>query len=316
MVKQSRVQSRRKRSKGKNQNNGIYGEIQPCIDFIKKQLYSPCKDPFSRYSIVKTLSGGKSGASVYLVKNNKTGTNAILKSYAEINIKSKDADRPLRDIYTTCAMSKTDGFPTVLDIGKMCPNNMYIVSGVVPGQPMLSIDPTKLTHKQFASILLQLINIFYKAEKKLGIFLHNDLHPDNIFIDMKDCSPKTITHGSLKFKITCPKVTVIDFDLAVSGEYKKNLRAYKTIKGIYFLPIKLMKWVTKYTGKRSLLPILQKSFTGENRDMVIWNVYYQVFSILNSRTHGKDVNIVQERCKSAKNCFSHPFLKILQVNKN
>jgi hypothetical protein len=121
---------------------------------------------------MKKLGGGKSGAIITIAKHIDTNKNGILKIYqSEIYNSSETDTRPLREIYTACVMSGTEGFPTVYDFGKLIDTNgdrrehLYLISEIVSGKPMSIIDMKQFNTEQMASILLQLLNLLFVARQ-------------------------------------------------------------------------------------------------------------------------------------------------------
>ena len=297
-----------------------------CIELMKKK-FQEISNLETEYEIIQVLNGGKSGASIQKVRHRTTGEEVVLKiyktdKYNPIDLDPKTVSRPVREIYTTCVMSGTEGFPTVYDFGiitdKEDKNNyLYLISELVSGEPMNEVDMSRFSSEQKASILLQLLNLLYVAKHKLGKFIHNDLHPGNIFIDTGKFYTSEINFGPTdrrKFKQPHPKVTIIDFDLSVSKRYSKdpNLR-----HGIA-LPASVFEWISKIFkfNITQIGKILTKSSIGETEDLTIWNVYYIGLSMLqwqqsHSRITEDDINKVIHdavMCDNLEGCLSHPYI--------
>ena len=89
------------------------GNVNFSDEYMQKK-FKQISDPLSQYKIIRKLGGGKSGAIVSIVNHIDTKKNAILKIYqSEIYNPLETDSRPLREIYTACVMSGTEGFPIV-----------------------------------------------------------------------------------------------------------------------------------------------------------------------------------------------------------
>ena len=114
-----------------------YPTSTKCEEYMQKK-FEQVSYPQTEYKIMKKLGGGKSGALITIAKHIDTDKNAILKIYqSEIYNPSETDTRPLREIYTACVMSGTEGFPTVYDFGKLIDTNgdrrehLYLISEIV-----------------------------------------------------------------------------------------------------------------------------------------------------------------------------------------
>ena len=295
---------------------------EKCIQLMKEK-FQKISDLEREYTSVLKLSGGKSGATIEIVKHTESGKFVVLKIYKSekynpLDLEEKTVSRPIREIYTTCVMSGTEGFPIVYDFGiltdKKDKNNyLYLISELVSGEPMSKVDMAKFSPEQSAAVLLQLLNLLYVARQKLGSFIHNDLHPDNIFIDKSKCAAKINFGTRTKFKLPCPKVSIIDFDLAVSKKYSSDPNPRK---GLLFLPISVLEWIKKCFNIEDISSVIVKSFSGETEDLVIWNIYYIGLSMLQLKSKGytitKDVvdTLIHDAktCNTLENCFAHPYI--------
>ena len=292
---------------------------EQCIKLMKEK-FQKISDPKSEYTFVARLSGGKSGATIEIVNHVETGKHVVLKIYkAEpynpLDIDTNMGSRPLREIYTTCVMSGTKGFPIVYDFGILTENKsnyLYLISELVSGEPMSRVDMKVFSSQEKASILLQLLNLLFVARDKLGKFIHNDLHPDNIFIDATQFSGK-IKFGERRFMDSKPKVSIIDFDFAVSEKYSRDPNPRKRL-GI--LPLSVVQWISKIFNLTNVGKIIARSSVGETEDLAIWNVYYIGLSMLQLQSQKEDiteddVNALIDNaklCDTLDNCLSHPYI--------
>ena len=292
---------------------------QKCIELMKEK-FDKISDPKSEYTSVEKLSGGKSGATIEIVKHKKTGKEVVLKiykteTYNPLDLDTDKGSRPLREIYTTCVMSGTEGFPLVYNFGILTENKnnyLYLISELVSGEPMSRVNMAAFISEEKAAILLQLLNLLFVAKNKLGIFIHNDLHPDNIFIDSTKYSGE-INFGKRRFKESKPKVSIIDFDLAVSKKYPQDPNPRK---GMGILPSSVVLWISKIFNLTNMFKILGRSSFGESEDLVIWNVYYIGLSMLQLQSEKEDitehdVNAIidnAELCDTLDHCLAHPYI--------
>lgn len=292
---------------------------EECIKLMKEK-FQYIKDPKSEYTFVAQLSGGKSGATIEIVKHIKTDKDVVLKIYKAETYNPFDIDtdmgsRPLREIYTTCVMSGTKGFPIVYDFGILTENKnnyLYLISELVSGEPMSKVDMKIFSSQEKASILLQLLNFLFVARDKLGKFIHNDLHPNNIFIDATEFSGE-IKFGEKRFMDSKPKVSIIDFDFAVSEKYPQDPNPRK---GMYTLPLSVIQWINKIFNFTNVTKIVTRSFAGKTEDLVIWNIYYIGLSMLQLESENQDiteddVNVLIDNakwCNTLDNCLAHPYI--------
>jgi len=291
-----------------------------CIELMKEK-FQKISNPKSEYTFVTQLSGGKSGAIIEKVRHKETGKDVVLKIYKSepynpLDIDTDMGSRPLREIYTTCVMSGTKGFPIVYDFGILIENKsnyLYLISELVSGEPMSRVDMTVFSSQEKASILLQLLNLLFVAREKLGRFIHNDLHPDNIFIDATQFSGK-IKFGEKRFMDSKPKVSIIDFDFSVSEKYPQDPNPRKRM---YTLPMSVIQWIHNIFNLTNVTKILVKSFNkGETEDLVIWNVYYIGLSMLQLQSQKQDITeddvdaIIDNAklCDTLDNCLAHPYI--------
>jgi len=296
-----------------------------CIQLMKEKFKEISDPEETEYTCVSTLSGGKSGAIIKIVKHKKSGKNVVLKIYKSkkydpIDLEENTVSRPVREIYTTCVMSGTEGFPIVYDFGILTDKKdkndyLYLISELVSGEPMSKLDMTTFSPEQSAAVLLQLLNLLYVAKDKLGLFIHNDLHPDNIFIDKRKCYEGKINFGKqirIKFKTPCPKVSIIDFDLAVSKKYSSN----PTTRYGLFLPFSVLQWIKKCFDTDDIAAVITKSSDAETEDLVIWNIYYIGLSMLQLKSKGYPITkdavdkFIDEAktCKTLEQCLAHPYI--------
>lgn len=300
-----------------------YPTSTKCEEYMQKK-FEQVSYPQIEYKIMKKLGGGKSGAIITIAKHIDTNKNAILKIYqSEIYNPLEIDSRPLREIYTACVMSGTEGFPIVYDFGKLIDTNgdrrehLYLISEIVSGKAMSIIDMKQFNTEQIASILLQLLNLLFVARDKLGVFIHNDLHPDNIFIDEKKCYLGKIDfRNSIKFMSACPKVSIIDFDLAISEKYPKNHNDRAKFNGV-ILPAAVLEWLSKCFNLKYIPKIIKKSSVATTEDLQLWNVYYMALSALQLEKESKHIitdyemeKIIRESkmCKNLDQCLTHPYI--------
>ena len=253
------------------------------------QEYDKYVDIDKKYTFIKALGGGKSGAYVFLVKNdNKT---CVLKLYA-LRLKNPKnlVDRDLREIFISCNFSDTQGFPNVINYGytyfnreskfwepfvnSLCPNNVinfglynkcyFLVTDFVKGQQLDKINLINMSSKKLVNVLLSLKKLFVTASKKIPNFVHRDLHPGNVIIDDEI-------------------VTIIDFDIASSPYYKYNLDSFRSSTG-YILPQEaILDMLINYVGIVNALLIVELTEPyglTVSPDFRIWLIYKILFEIV------------------------------------
>ena len=102
----------------------------------------------------------------------------------------------------------------------------------------------------------------------------------------------------------------------MSSKYPRDPSSRKTTQG-FVLPEAVLNWVARYIGYPNLSTLVQRARVGETEDMVICNVYYLLFDLLirfkedpRNATSEEIRRIVKQLpvCKTAAECFAHPFL--------
>lgn len=303
----------------KIQKSGIMGDYIGCKISVNniKNKYVP--DLATKYEYQNSLGGGKSGAYVFLVKDIDTKELKILKLYA-LRINGTIGDRDEREIFTTCSMSGTYGFPIVYDYGmtdynyksgetksfwhqyysdffqcveekdrisniKLYTKVYYIVTSLSSGMELAKYDLTKARPEQLISIIYQLSVIFNSADNNMDYFRHNDLHPGNIFIDDKyediiyyDKSDREV------IPIKGPKVSIIDFDLAITYDYDENLAKGRKIAGQYIIQQATIELLNKYLGLENTIFLIDHTknlggITG-NDDFRLLYLYFILFETI------------------------------------
>lgn len=273
-----------------------YGSFSNCKEHVRNMQHdNKVNNLDDEYKLIKPLGGGKSGAYVFLAKDIKTDKDVVLKLYTlRLLNPRKLVDRDLREIFISCTLSGTNGFPKVYNFGytyfdrsssfwkgfsddlSICPDpafikpNLYnkcyfLVSDFFQGKSLEKINLLTLSPKTLIDILHQIKDLLVIATKKIPKFIHKDLHPGNILIneDMK--------------------VTIIDFDIANSAQFKYNLDSFRSHTG-YILPQEaLLDMLVKYIGIKNTFYLVEKtaplaSFI--NSDFRIWYVYKILFEVI------------------------------------
>ena len=304
-------------------------------DYFNKDL--PMKTPLTDYTIIKTFSGGKSGAIVMLVKHKEDSeyTN-VLKIYPFSDRDAKGAimvERTRRELDTICKMSGTHGFPVVFDFGKMIYNgteSFYVVMNQMTGIELGNLDLLTLTANDIRNVLVQILKLLFDAKKKLGDnFQHNDFHPGNLFVDSKKRITRPIQFDDAKtfFLRDSPEVSVIDFDMIQSKEYSKNLSSRKKTNGT-LLPLSVYELIRKFVGLQNVDLILEYSYCGlAKEDIQIFNVYLTLFSVV-EKFYREGNSLLQvetselqtflsslSQCRNVNDCVQLPMLSQLNTIK-
>ena len=298
-----------------NNKVGVYGDYLRCSSTMGQINKNFSSDLSKKYTITRSLGGGKSGAYVFLVNDISQKKSYILKLYA-LKILDAIQDRDVREIFTTCALSGSYGFPIVHDYGttqynsaspfwktfktsyidcvpdtlkvkdvKLYTRVYYIVTEIAGGKELSDKNLAGYKSYELISILYQLAIVFKNAKDKLPFFLHNDLHPGNIYID--DEFIDKLIYVNNETKVTGPKVSIIDFDLAITDEYPKNLAKGRQYVGKYLIQEAMMKLLNIYFGVDNTIAIINYTsrlwhppFLHSNDDFRMWYVYKVLFELI------------------------------------
>jgi serine/threonine protein kinase len=269
---------------------------------------------------VKVFSGGKSGAYIILVE--KDGHKCILKVYPDTYGEHGKIlnERPFREISTLCALSGVDGFPCMISRGcasipsawrlpikGVCP---FVIMSLAEGEELTKIDLRKFSPQQAVGIVLQIIKILENAQQRLGSdFEHFDLHPDNIFIQSQKCTkPEHIVSRFGTLTVSCPAVSIIDFDLVNSqklfghrSEFMKVLHEQTEKKlGKAQVPERTIAFIAKWLGIKASVDLVShlNNLGISSTDIRNWLVISQV--ILKIAGVAEDLH----DCKTLKECVN------------
>jgi hypothetical protein len=285
--------------------------ISECIEILIKSKNTPPTEVTKLYKLEKILGGGKSGALVCIVKEKVR--RYVLKYY------SGDNNRSLRDIICMCRLSGIEGFPRVYKMGyTLAPkewmngsNNgddrgFYVLMSVMGGEELSKMN-IKMGVEKALNVSLSILHRLIKARNALGDdFEHYDLHPNNIFVDMKKCDKEVLLTSSGRYKVECPPVYIIDFDLAkASGikcipddeEHKKKKEGYF---GILSTLVPKATWSFTMKWKDSILGtynIISKASGISNTDIRNWIVISSVIFEENGIMDTVDT------CRTAEECI-------------
>lgn len=268
-----------------NNNDVILGSHFACKKTLS-ELDNNVVNINKKYDIIKKLGGGKSGAFVFLVSDKKTKEKYILKLYV-LGILGKIGDRDVREIFTCCNFSGTDGFPKLHDAGVTycevndywndfldeyfnCANAdgkknikigsfynpaYYMVTELVSGSELIKINPFAFNIKKRLIILMKIAQAMMNARKKSPGFIHNDLHPGNIFInDSTENMPDKINENN--FNNAYPKITIIDFDISISIDYAQQLIESRQLFGKLLVQEAIVSFLTNIFGNYVALRIV------------------------------------------------------------
>ena len=178
--------------------------------------------------LLTEFSSGKSGSAVYSV-DIKTD-NEVVKSfiYKQSSYKQRSAPREFINSMILSKQLATEfhkyagdyvPFPTVYDMFIM--NNGVTFSMLfdkfsAPRYVSLNEYFNKETTNigMVVNVILNLLFILYVVHQKFPFFQHQDMHPDNIFIDTVVEKKINVKLGNYEIKII-PNIYLIDFDLVV-----------------------------------------------------------------------------------------------------
>ena len=191
-------------------------------------------DVTSEYTPEGMLGSGRSGSMVFLLRGRHK---KILKYYPHVYRHAVGVggagegvsnSRPLREVLVSCALSGVQGFPKLLRITRarlptswladLAPglllndlpsHGLAAVFSAAPGVELSLLTARQLPTRIAVRVGFRLLHLLTVAEERLGSFMHLDLHPGNIIVDLN----KSVTTELLGRSFTSPGVTIIDFDL-------------------------------------------------------------------------------------------------------
>ena len=302
----------------KERVDGIFTNYLDCRDRINNSN-NVVFDLTSRYEMKRSFGGGKSGAYVFLVKDKLDQELKVLKLYI-LGLNNKIGDRDDREIFTTCTLSGIAGLPIVYDFGKtyyvddspfwtvfkdnfiscvdgkdefdpvnMFNSAMYLVTSLSSGSTLDQINLFDLKPNQLLCVLYQLLIIFINIFKKLPGFVHNDLHPGNIFIDASKDFEVFMKCDDQDIYLRGPKVSIIDFDISITPEQPNNIAKSRQLFGDYLIQEAAFTLVNKILGLTATMKIIEHTKSvrsspdrpGElNDDLRLWYVYKMLFETI------------------------------------
>lgn len=289
------------------------GDVQKCISGI-----DGCNFPVDlnkRFIIEKQLGGGKSGARVFLVRTKADNQKYVLKFYTDAfneDFTGINNERPFREVITLCTLSGTPGFPCLFEKGcgfldKPKNKGMYVVMSAIEGTPLFKVDPTKLSAEQALAISMRILILLRAAQELLGAdFEHFDLHPDNIIVNFDDCFPTEIQVLGQRLRVSCPTITIIDFDLVHSNYFaafagsgfSEEQKAKK--QSAQVVAERTLTWAQKWMGSALTSAAILELKKIHNTDIRQWMLISLV--LLRANT-GKRIKGDFAVCTNVQNCL-------------
>lgn len=324
----------------------VFGSYKNCKNHLKK-IDKPVNLD-SLYIIDKALSGGKSGAFVFLVRDRKTNRKLVLKLYT-LRLFTEIGDRDIREIFTACTLSSIRSFPSVYNFGiaeldrksefwkqfitdyqicfgkddvinlKFYNNCYFLATSFADGTPIDKLNLLNCSPKDIISILHQFKEIFLEANKTIPGFVHNDLHPGNIIVD-------NLVNDNLisKNAIGQPIINIIDFDISLSPHFKKNIASMRENSGNTIIQEALLNTMSEYIGLKYSLYVIKKTLKlaySVNPDFRLWYIYKMLFEIVimykainpNDNMNYKDKTIPLEDLKYIMNAIGYKNTNDMQI---
>jgi hypothetical protein len=263
------------------------------------------------------LSGGKSGAFIFKIKN-REGVDRILKYYPQ-----NEDDRPYRDIVSLCTMSGVPGFPCAYEFGcALCPRSwhhdlanpraipdvgLFIEMSFSAGETLSSLNLDILNPEDVLTIAWKLLGLLQALSANLGGNVeHYDFHPDNIFVQIKpsECQEVTVRTTKHVQTVSCPNISVIDFDLlssntlnAMEGFSHERLREHTSKKiGLVSIPERTLSFVISTMGLSNAVAFIAIVKSMDNTDLRNW--YVIVVSLL----HRAGFKNLLNECSTVETC--------------
>ncbi len=188
----------------------------------------------SRYHSVRTNLGGKSGDSVTIAKDRKSGELVVVRScnqtcvdvYRRLNGVDKEAQRVLPVLLDAGVADKDH--PDLCKKGRA-----YVITKLALGVTMRKYFEGDLPpFRDAMSVVFQVAFALHHLRKDLDV-RHCDIHADNIIVDAVNTYGKDgrfALKGSKNrhvYDLTgCPKVVLIDFGLSERGESSPECRSF------------------------------------------------------------------------------------------
>lgn len=319
---------------------------------------TPLTDIFADYNIIRRFGGGKSGAVPAMAEANKEikgkdgcvllkkGDKVLLKTYTfnPETPNDPEASRPFREMTYLCKLSGTPGFPIVFQWGFYGVNETgtlphpqpFIVTSLIDGIELAKANLGAMSCIALKTISLQLLYLFARADAVLDGFIHNDLHPGNIFLLGKPPTPVRfqITMNDSTYDLNGPLVNIIDFDISRSPQFPKS----PISRTGNFLPEATLKLLHKWLGVAGA--VLVENFTRSiiNPDIRNWAAYFVIMaSLCQAKAENTQCSLVGKvyqkpssqcvksaiaiartnmnlTCDSILDCLASPFFNDLKVN--
>lgn len=193
----------------------------------------------ARYVFEKEFTGGKGGAKIYLVKDQKDNQRKVIKIFPRENFSAElSSSESGRELFITCMVERFSWFPKFYDYGLTSSKNpfvnetkasnaqyLFMVVEFVDGKSLIELAKNK--EAAFADVakvkafMFQIISGLEKAFLALG-FIHFDLHPNNIIVTEKEPHLVKIIDFGLSSVREFHVIDGIDFDKILRGEMVAN----------------------------------------------------------------------------------------------
>ena len=169
----------------------------------------------------------------------------------------------------------------------------FLVSDIAPGLPLGSakVDLLGYTPLQLQAIPFRLAQMLVDARNTDPDFVHNDMHPDNIFVSdtpgSEEAKYKGVTFPAYPLVSSAlrqivwlpyPEVNLIDLDISLSRTFSRELVGSRKYALRHFaVPEALLQWMSRYLGLTNALWVIDRTASIYNTDVRFLYMYWLVF---------------------------------------
>lgn len=271
---------------------------------------------FDSYSVERTTSVGIGPVGLYFVtvKGQKMNNKRIIKIYPPIEAHQRG--KAERDIYVSSSLSSLDTFPTVYGMTAIIEQkNIYpvLIQEHIIGQALENVDISVWSWKEKISFICRLLLALIDAKSILGYFVHDNLHPMNIFLQDEVTEPEIIQTKMRKLKLIGRKIKIVDFDYSQTPLFKNTNQKLK-----FGIPKKILQYTSTFIGPHNALYLTRMidewystivhQFEYGNADIKAVNIYTLLLTVV-QKIQDNAMSIVDVSSTQYSKIFTYKLLQ-------